>query len=378
MKKLVKISILMFIIGLCLSIKSFAASPYLLEFSEQNSVEMGETIEVPLVLKNINPDDTIKYLKSVKCNISCDESAFEIVGFTTELNTEESTYVKYNAENKSVIYSPELGSIKESLTEITELGKAKIKVKSEIAEGYYNLFVQNIEAGNGNELLTIENTSTPIFVNGIKQETEEDEKEIEQTDIPTENGVKVVGNEFKAIKLKIQMKKDGTQLVITADEENGGKVGTLKVNGKEIERKDGKYVVETEPNTYYRIDAYDVNGNIASSDSVITTVAGNAEDTEKPDNTDKQSDEEKKDDENKNNTDNKEDDKNKENDNKEDSNKEEGKTDTNTEKENTNKSSEDVKKSPQTGDTVYTAIILLVVATFAWIIAYGMKYVKDE
>ena len=345
MKKIVKISILMFIIGLCFSIKSFAAAPYLVEFSAQDAVEMGATIEVPLVIKNINPDDTAKYVSSVKCTISCDENAFEILGFNINSTNANGDYSMYNEDNKKVSFIP-----KSDLKEITEIGKATIKVKNNIPEGNYNLIVQDIEAGNGNELLTIADATTPIYVNGIKEETEENEEGIPQTDVPVENGVKVVENEFKKLVLKIQMKKDGTELVITPDEENGGKVGMIKVNNKEVERKDGKYVVKTEPNTFYKIDAYDVNGNFASSRSIITTVEGKSEED----------------------ADNAEDEKNSEID--------ENNTDTDKksdENKDTNTSKEDVKKSPQTGDSIYTAIALLVVATCAWVIAYGVKFVKE-
>ncbi len=368
MKKIIKISILVIILGLCISIKSFAASPFRIMFEEGVEAKMGETVEVPLILDSINIDNVAQELNQVKCKITCDENVFEIVGFNTDLvvvNQETGTVSKnvyYNEETKAVVYPN--GTNKVYISDRTEIGVVTFKVKDNIETGNYNIRVIDVEASNDGNLIELDGMTTSVYVKGIDVEETKEEEEEYQVEVPEVQGPTVYEEEFKEIKLRIQMKKDGTQLVITPDEVNGGKVGSIKVNGVLVERTDDKYVVATEPNTFYNILVFDVYGNNVYSDSFVTSVV--EEETKNEENTNKEDDkkdEEKKDEDKKDEQ---------QNTDKEDTNKED------TNKEDTAKPSSEVKKSPQTGDGIYTSIILLVVATCAWIIAYGVKYVKEQ
>ena len=366
MKKIIKISILVIILGLCISIKSFAASPFRLIFKDGLEVNMGETIEVPLVLDSIRIDDVAQDLNILKCRIEYDENVFELVEFKSDLkevnqNTGRVTeLVEYNDNTRAIVYPS--GTKRKSITEITELGKVTLLAKDNIATGDYSIGVTDVQAGNDDGLIEVDGTETLIHVNGIdaeKQQEEEYQLELPEIEAPT-----AYEAEFKEVKLRIQMKKDGTEIVITPDEVNGGKVGRIVVNDEEIERTGDKYIVKTKPNTFYNILAFDMNGNNVFSDSYVTSVATESSEDQNDTNS-----------EDTNKEDNKED--NKKDEKEDDKKQEENKTDED-KKDDNNKASNDVKKSPQTGDGVYASIILLIIATFAWIIAYGMKYVKDE
>ena len=369
MKKLIKISILVIILGLCISIKSFASSPFRVMFKEGAEAEMGKTVEVPLILDSISFDNVDQDLNIVKCRIVYDEEVFEIVDFDTDLdlvNEETGTVTKmvdYNEETKAVVYPS--GNAKRSITDRTILGTVTFRVKDNIKTAYYDIGVTDVQAGNDDGLAEIDDITTLVHVKGIDVEPTIEEEEEYQVEVPEVEGPAVYGAEFKEIKLRIQMKKDGTEIVITPDEVNGGKVGSIKVNNEEIERTGDKYIVKTEPNTFYNILAFDEYGNNAYSDSFVTTVIKETseEETKEEDNKeDEKKDEEKKDEEEYELIDDK---------------KEETNTDASN-KGNTKNQSNDVKKSPQTGDAIFTAIILLAVATFAWIIVYGIKVVKEQ
>ncbi len=269
-KSILKIVLLIIIMLLgLLATNSFAASTLKVGFQQGYSARAGETIEIPIILSDVNMDGIQKGIIDFTCNVNIDD-AFELVkegDSYVKVNQEFSNYIelRFNKNSKKLIFNvlsqffTEKGS---SLKSYVKVGTMKIKVKEDTVPGEYYISIQNVIGENGEQAIYGTGVSTKVRVVAPKETNETQVTTIQSTNGETKTFA--TGNE-KGAKLDIQKSEDGSIVTITPDEVNGAIIGRLLVNGKEVVKSNGKYIVRTEFGDTLDIVVYGIDGTYLSS-----------------------------------------------------------------------------------------------------------------
>lgn len=275
-----KIAFIMILLFLYVSINVYATDGFRIRLQEELSVKAGETIEVPLVLDNINLDGVQKGINSFSCTLNYDKSIFELVRFDDDslfyIGDDLIMYVQntFNEENNRLVmqfsdsYFNEYGG--EYVDKYLEIGRIKLKAKDDAKTGIYNISVTDVEGGNLEKTEYVSNYESKIYVIGI----EEGKKEI----ITEENLLSQKTNEEvskKEIIVEITQNQNGTELYIKPDIENGIVIGKVMLGNNQLTEKDGVYTAQVDAGYTYTIRLYDCNGEFIGTK--VVTIEGKIE-----------------------------------------------------------------------------------------------------
>lgn len=270
-KVLLKLFCLVILIGLIYPIYSHAETTFNVLFKEGLECNINDTVEVPMYIHAIDIEGS--GILAFECTIDYDTDAFEMVSIGDNYFEPNSTLknngVSYRYNNDSKILSLSLSQayfdyVASSMSEYTEIGKIKLKAKDETLTGDYYVGLEGITIGND----SIDSNYTKIHVNGIDSTNEEVDNTIERESSVL---IKRFGEEREPI-LDININQEGTVIVLIPDEVNGIPVGYLMVDGKKIEKQDGKFVILSEPNKEYEIYVYGENGQYLTKKLVTTYI----------------------------------------------------------------------------------------------------------
>ena len=256
-----------------LPINSFATSTLKVSFEQGYSAKPGEVIDIPIILSDVNMDGKQKGLIDFACNINVDD-VFEIIKNNDKyvsVNEDNKKYIQtsFDSNNKKLIFNVSGDFFTDkgnSLKSYIEIGTMKIKVKEGTKAGEYNVKIQNIVGENGEASVKGADTSTKIRVKAEK--TTEDDDDNSQTPGKVTSKLMYFWEQGEA-KLYVIQNETGTQVTIVPNEENGAKIGKIIVNGKEIQRVDGKYVIDTEFGDTLDITVYGEDGKFLMSKTYI-------------------------------------------------------------------------------------------------------------
>ncbi len=369
------VAILFFII--VLAVNCYADSSCKIRFEDKRVATVGETIEIPVSISTINMEGIEKNVAYVNCKIECDENAFEFVAF------DDGTYMKANEGldeyGMTILYDNETKTIstavngdylsrtnKESSTAYKNLGTFRVKVKSDVVPGNYELRITNIVVSNGDEFIDVADQITTVKVNG-------EEENVEQETYTTDSEIEVNEQEPEAQKeanLKIEVLDKGTKVKITPDEVNGAEIGYIMLNGKKLEKEGNSYVFSSEANNVYIIYVYGKSGYCLKNFYISTDVDEEGNPTK---------DEENNPSDDKNSQENQSENNDKKNNEAEEVNNDsKGKNDEEKDNSTTNdvKQQEKTTKSPQTGDFIITAVGVLYMAVSLCAATYIIKIRK--
>lgn len=369
-KTILKIFVIALLMQILVLTKVYANNDgdFAVHAKEAMEVNAGETIEVPIIISNIQANDIQKGIVGLKFKIEYDKEAFELEKFDNGsyfnrfVGTSNSTFNE--EELISVIYCDD----DDYIDQVTDLGTIKVKAKEGIKTGYYDLSITNIEGGNldsTNMNISSPSVTSPIYVHGI------DEEEAEGPEIVISDGGNVLGEtdsstifNSDSVVAQFEQNKEGTLLKITIDEEKGKKVSKILIDENEMELVSGVFSANVEPGNTYVLKFYDEDGNYITMNSVTITPlekdgiiapAAPMEPTPTSEDEGDKKDEEPKDSEGE---DEKKDEETKDTE-KEDDKKDEDTKDA--QKEDNNK--ENIDKSAQTGDEIGVAVAVLIVAS---------------
>lgn len=336
MKKIItKIVLVSIFLIFAISLKSFAESTLRFYVKDGVKVDSGETVEVPIIIDGIDIQGIEKKIFSFSGTLNYDETVFELVPYQEgektsiiKINPELEDYginLKYSDTDRVITTSLDYDYINEMvaskndesidvkyLYNYVQIGTIKVKAKDGAKPGDYLVTISNISANNGEFDILGYNNETKIHINEIPQKivndiNDDNDESVNKQTIETTDKLK------KPI-LNIEVSKDGKQIIITPDEEKGAIVNAITYKGKELEKKDGKFIFSSEPNNAYEFFIYGADG-VCYGNEIVTTIV-----------------------------------------------------DVNEEDENTteeNKTEENIKKSPQTGDYIAGVAAVLHVVTIA-------------
>lgn len=275
---IIKIVLLVVIFIACITIKTYAVESFNIKFGNVDDVKAGDTINVPLIIYNIDTDGANKDIDGFSAKFEYDTSAFELCedAFEIEEDYVEFLSKSFNNESKSMVFyrSPSYdGEEDASLNKVKTIGTVKFKVKDDAATGSYEVKLYDVVAENNETKIQGNGEATQIYVKGTEEESEEDE----DNDFVGES----ITEEEKELVVEIKTNDDKTKVTIIPDEENGKEIGKIVVNNKEIKREDNKYVFDVEEGFVYNIDIYDAKGNfIGNRQVVVGNDASNQDDNE--------------------------------------------------------------------------------------------------
>lgn len=336
MKKIItKIVLVSIFLIFAISLKSFAESTLRFYVKDGVKVDSGETVEVPIIIDGIDIQGIEKKIFSFSGTLNYDETVFELVPYQDgekssiiKINPELEDYgikLKYNDTDRVITTSLDYDYINEMvaskndesidvkyLYNYVQIGTIKVKAKDGAKPGDYLVTISNISANNGEFDILGYNNETKIHINEIPQKivndiNDDNDESVNKQTIETTD-------KLKKPNLNIEVSKDGKQIIITPDEEKGAIVNAITYRGKELEKKDGKFIFSSEPNNAYEFFIYGADG-VCYGNEIVTTIV-----------------------------------------------------DVNEEDENTteeNKTEENIKKSPQTGDYIAGVAAVLHVVTIA-------------
>lgn len=284
-----KILILFIITELIVTVKAHAETSFILSFKPDAVCNMGETVEVPILLHDIDIEGSGLIALSCKIEYADELELVEIDdGEYFRLNEELESYasrVEFNPDTKILSFSLSSNyflNVSSSFSDYVEFGTMKFKADDNIYSGYYEVSITNIEIGN----ITIDNTYSSILVNGLERRDHEDVN----NSVNKESSLETIRQSSeKEVILDIDVSSDGKKITITADEDNGVPVGYIVVDGQRIDLKDGKFVIETEPNSEYEVYVYDTNGNYLTKKYITTYIEQNNNNNNKENKEEKES-----------------------------------------------------------------------------------------
>lgn len=333
--KTIIIAIIAIIALLFTSTKTFATNSFKVAFKDGYKVKSGEILEIPIILDSIEFEGAEKGLSNFSCKIEYDEDVFELVKVNEETETGEDIYIRRSStlRDTDVEFYKEtnvlLFNVKDSsntdglINKSTEVGTMKFKVKENVESGYYNLKISELTGGNKSTTVRDLSYLTDVYVDGIEDEEESLDN---LSTILSESLSSANEEEKKELIINFIQNEEGTQVEIIPDEEKGTKITKIVVDGKELERKDNKYILETVPDDTYIAYIY---GADLEYPAVRYIKAYSKDNSEGEEPTDNQTDE-PKDDAEKTPTENKE---------------------------------NNVDKSAQTGDLIWVAVAVLIIAS---------------
>lgn len=270
-KVLLKLFCLVILIGLIYPIYSRAETTFNVLFKEGLECDVNNTVEVPIYIHAIDIEGS--GVIAFECTISYDTDAFEMVSMGDDYfepnSTLEDNGARYTYNNDSKVLCLSLSQayfdyVASSMSEYTEIGKIKLKAKDGTLTDDYYVGLEGITIGND----SIGSNYTKIHVNGADNTNEEVDNTIERESSVV---IKRFGEEREPI-LDINVNQEGTVIVLIPDEVNGVPVGYLMVDGKKIEKQDGKFVILSEPNKEYEIYVYGENGQYLTKKLVTTYI----------------------------------------------------------------------------------------------------------
>lgn len=347
--RLLKIIIFVLIFIACSTLKSSADQNFRVRFKDGMSVKNGDTLEIPLLIDDIKLDEIQGVQDGIiefSCNIKYDEDVFTLDDFYENKikyqNYTLGTASYYNESKKLVFRMDEyyLKEVQSSNINIAEVGTFVFNVNEDAKKGEYEVETLNVYGGNDEKTSVSGNGMiTKVYIDGIAKE-----KIInDETEPSEESGFKEINGKEKGINIKINPNSDGTKVTVSVDKNNSIDIGYLIVNDKKIgPNNNGIFEFDTEPNTTYNVNVYDVNGRFLCNDYVVTLV----DDINNGTNSSGKENE---------NIDNNKDDNEHGKDQNNDSNKE---------------PQENEKSSPQTGDYVYIAVAILAILTCIWTVIF--------
>lgn len=357
MKKLLKLSIVALIFQIFIMTNVFAneTDNFRVHFEEGLSVNDGESIEVPIILDNIDVNGVQKGIVALNFKFEYDNTVFELEKFDNDsyfmLDEELDTKLSGARFNEEVFKVVLQFDTQEYITERTVLGKIKIKAKEGVLSGNYELSITELEGGNEDSNIEVGSYITKLYVNGDNLIEEEVNQEYNDKLVGTT--VKLESIEQKELKVSIEQNEDGSEIRIIPDNVNGAEVGKVLIQNDEVENKDGVFVAKIEQGKIYEVYFYGVDGNYLGMEIVKTS-----------DNTVKE-DEDNLPENDKDNV--LEDDK--------DNIPEEDKDNTSEEKPN-NQDKEDTN-SVQTGDNIYIIINILMLMVMGLIIGFAIQKMRE-
>lgn len=276
-KVLFKLFVIVIFIQACIVTNVFAADSFRVKFQEELSVKAGETIEIPIIMDNIDFNGIQKGVIAFSCKLNYDNTVFELVEYddnnTFKINEDIELYVQYNyinESNKLVLefsesYFDEFGG--KYVDSALEIGKIKIKAKEDILSGAYSLSITEVEGGNTDTVINVSDYESKLYVIGteIVEQTKEDENNaIGQTVNGTQENKKIV--------VSITQNDEGTELYVKPDSEEGIEISKIVVENNEVTLKDGVYTAKVVPGGIYKIHLYDKNGGFIGTQ--IVKIAG--------------------------------------------------------------------------------------------------------
>lgn len=276
-KVLFKLFVIVIFIQACIVTNVFAADSFRVKFQEELSVKAGETIEIPIIMDNIDFNGIQKGVIAFSCKLNYDNTVFELVEYddnnTFKINEDIELYVQYNYTNESnklVVqfsnsYFNEFGG--KYVDSALEIGKIKIKAKEDILSGAYSLSITEVEGGNTDTIINVSDYESKLYVIGteIIEQTKEDENNaIGQTVNGTQENKKIV--------VSITQNDEGTELYVKPDSEEGIEISKIVVENNEVTLKDGVYTAKVVPGGIYKIHLYDKNGGFIGTQ--IVKIAG--------------------------------------------------------------------------------------------------------
>lgn len=257
-KIIIRTLVISIILIFAISLHSFAESSFRLKFKDDNKIKAGETIEIPIIVDNINIEGVEKKIFTFSGKVEFDEETKQIL---TSLDKE---YLdKVNA-----------GTVEENnmkfLNNLLVLGTMKFKAKEDAKVGSYQVYISDVKANNSE--FTIKPTMELTQINIYEDEEKEDEKpEVgkDQSKYETNNNK----NGSKKAILTIEVSEDGKNITLAPDEVNGAVVKKIKYKNTELAKENGVFVFESEPNNVYEFLIYGLNEGYLGNEFVSTKLA---------------------------------------------------------------------------------------------------------
>ena len=260
MKKiLLKIVLMVIVIIMSLTIKSYASEDFRASFKGGLSVKDGETLEIPLIIDDIKfdkLDDVQDGIIGFSCNIEYDEDIFTFVEFvenektyTKEIDGEIEEYnfgtATYTDSAKKLIFRLDINylkNIKSSNIEIAEIGTFKFNVKKDAPKGNYYFKTLNVYGGNDEQTTVAgKGLGVPVFVDGKVIE----EAFIDDGNVKDDTSINRVTDQEKPVKVKVEQNADGTKVIVTPNEKDGIQIGYIMVGDNVITKNENGRVTET-------------------------------------------------------------------------------------------------------------------------------------
>ena len=301
MKRIItKIVLVSIFLIFAISLKSFAESTLRFYVKDGVKVDSGAIVEVPIIIDGINIQGIEKKIFSFSGTLEYDETVFELVPYQNgdnssivKVNPELEGYgiiIKYNNADRTITTTLDYDYISEMvasqngneninvqyLNNYIQIGTIKVKAKEDAKPGDYLVTISNISANNSEFDISGYNNETKIHVNEILEDItnnvyDDNDESVNKQTIETTD-------KLKKPNLNIEVSKDGKQIIITPDEEKGAIVNAITYRGKELEKKDGKFIFSSEPNNAYEFFIYGADGVCYGNEIVTTMVDVNEED----------------------------------------------------------------------------------------------------
>ena len=302
-KLIIKTLVISIILIFTISLQSFAESSFRLKFQDGTKLKAGETIEIPIIVDNINIEGVEKKIFTFSGKVEFDEETFELVPY--EIDGEEKFFkpseeladygllVRYDEETKQIVTSLEkeyidkvnAGTVEENnmkfLNNLLVIGTMKFKAKEDAKVGSYQVYISNVEANNSEFTIkpTMEFTQINIYEEA-KEEQEKPEAGKDQSKYETNNNK----NGSKKAILTIEVSEDGKSITLAPDEVNGAIVKTIKYKNTELAKENGVFVFESEPNNVYEFLVYGLNEGYLGNEFVSTKIKAKEDNSKKEEN----------------------------------------------------------------------------------------------
>lgn len=283
-KTVLKVLMVMLIISSFFSCKADEQTNFEIKFKEPDPCNMGDTIEIPLYIDKVNIPGELRGVLSFECDVTYDDTVMELLPYEKEENgqikqvyidanqdlLDYSTQIFFNKETNKLVFSLSTSyfqNVANSLTELTEIGKMKFRIKDGVSTGEYELITSGVTAG----IINGDGYTTVISVKGIDDEAVHMEPEIDPS---TESDAAIVRLRSNGIEVavSISVSANGKKITIVPDEVNGSEIAYIVINDTRIDKKDGMFVFDCEPNSEYTINFYGIDGTFIANKFVTTYV----------------------------------------------------------------------------------------------------------